>query len=367
MLANKQRFRERLRKGVRQTHRLLYVMGIQTVRICKRALRRTRHFFRPVVGVLSHFVKHILLRPILQMLSELFYLFTTAYASFKQFRTLKSGQKPPSAETIQQSRHQMWHHIRTFTGTLFNIVAPVLSLILLFNTIHHWSNQSYGLALQYNGKNIGLVENEAGVEDLIALVANRLQAGNAANAKDVTPTYVLTTISSRDRFTPGNALCDAIISETTGLNLEEATGMYVDGKFIAAVHSEVDMRFILQTILKSNETNIAGATAAFIEDVELVNGIYTSYSILTSDEMRRLLNTTRQTEQTYTVKAGDTPASIVATLGMTLSQLQALNPEIDLSGTKLQAGDTLIVTAEQQFLSVKMQKKIGTGSWIEAC
>ncbi|MBQ9082100.1 MAG: peptidoglycan DD-metalloendopeptidase family protein [Clostridia bacterium] len=358
MLTNKQRFRERLRKGARQTHRLLYIMGIQTVRICKRTLRRTRHFFRPVVGVLSHFFKRVILRPILQMLAELLVLFTAAYNSVRQLRTLQSGLKPPSAEAIRQSRRLMWHHIRTFTGTLINIVAPVLSLILLFNTIHHWSNQSYGLALQYNGKNIGLVENEAAVEDLIALVANRLQAGNAANAKDVTPTYVLTTMSDQDRFTPGNALCDAIVSETTGLNLEEATGLYVDGQFIAAVHSEVDMRFILQTILKSNESNIAGATAAFIEDVELVNGIYISYSILTSDEMRRLLNTTRQTEQTYTVKEGDTPASIASTLGMTLSQLQGLNPNIDLSNTALQAGDSLIVTAEQQFLSVKMQKKI---------
>ncbi len=358
MLSVKERLRARTRKGMRQAHRLLYVMGIQTVRICKRTLRRTRRFFKPIGGVIGHFFKTIFLRPLLQMLAELLVLFTAAHNSVKNLRRIQSGRKPPSADTIRHYRKLVWRHTRTFLGTVFNIVAPIVSLILLFNTIHFWNNQSYGLALQYNGKEIGLVENEAAVEDLIALVANRLQAGNAANAKDVTPTYVLTTMSDRDHFTPGNTLCDAIVSETGGPNLEAATGLYVDGSFVAAIRSETDMRFILQSLLKSHESDIRGATPAFIEDVELVNGIYTSYSILSSDEMRRLMNTPQQTKQTYTIKAGDTPAAIAKKLGMTMEQLQGLNPEKDLSGGALQAGDTLVVTAERQFLSIKMLKKI---------
>lgn len=348
----------KIQQGAQYTQRLLYVTGMQTVRILRRTDRRIRRFFRPLGGFIKTLANNMIGNRLRWVWAEALYLFTMARTSIKKLKYLQSAKKPPSAAELAHHKKQAWRHVRSIAGNIFNVAAPVFALIMLFQCINYWTNQSFGLALEYNGQYIGMVENESAVDDLIAMVSTRLQGGNASNSKNVTPTYTLTTISKNDHFSPNTTLCDSIVAKTAEDNQQEAYGLYVDGEFIAAIRSETDMRFILQSILKEYQPDDGSANAAFIEDVQIVKGIYTSISVLSSSDMQRLLSTTRQVKQTYTVRSGDTPSAIAQKLGMTMAQLRALNPDINLDDGSIRPGDVLVVSGEKGFFSIKMQKKV---------
>lgn len=339
-------------------YRLTYIVGIQTVRICARGCRRVQRFFQPLAGVVENINRNWILPYFRWLWLETVHLFAMARKSVRNLRHLKARTGRPTPEELAHHRKQVWRHMQTIFGIVINVVAPVLSLILLFQTIGYWTSQSFGLALEYNGHYIGMVEKESDVDDLIAMVATRLQGGHTVNIDNVTPTYELTTKSDSDHFTPNTALCDSIVANTKDINLKEAYGLYVDGEFIAAIASETDMRYILQSILRKYDAADGSASAAFIEDVQLVKGLYTSISVLSSRDMQVLLNSPRQVKQTYTVKDGDTPSSIAGKLGMTMAKLKALNPGVDLDNGSLKPGDQLTVSAEKGVFTIKMQKKI---------
>ena len=344
-------------RALRLTARTLYVVGIQTTRILHRLRRRLRRFFAPARRLFKHACYVLIGSRIHWVCEEARYLYRASLTSLQKMRQLKLADH----RMLGTERHRFWtrifRHFGNAFGFLINIAAPLAAIALLLHTVHYWTGQSYGLALEVNGTQIGLVQNEGNVGDVINMAADRISSADTDLSTVITPTYKLTTITDKDHFTSYNVLCDTIISATDDDSIQKATGLYVDNAFVAAIQSRTDLRFILQTILKRSESEDGTLNAAFVQDVQLVDGMYTNDSILTSDEMHTLLTDTKEVEQTYTVREGDAPLSIAAKLGMTLSELQALNPDIDLS-TDIHVGDKLVISSEKGFFTIKQVKEI---------
>jgi len=167
---------------------------------------------------------------------------------------------------------------------------------------------------------------------------------------------MFTEISDDQYFVTAGNVCDKIIAASDGV-IEEASGLYIDNTFVGAVKSQTDLRFILQSILKANQSDDSTMDVAFVQNVQLVDGMYPTSSIMSSDAMKTKLTSTQEVSQEYTVKDGDAPLSIAAKLGMTLKQLENLNPTTDMENGAIHVGDKLTISGEKGFLTIKTVRK----------
>ena len=133
-------------------------------------------------------------------------------------------------------------------------------------------------------------------------------------------------------------VCDLLIRQSNGI-IEEATGLYMDGELMGAVRSSADLNHLLSTILEEAVGEDTECEASFVQDIELVTGLFPTSSVITADEMKEILTENEQEKVSYTVKDGDTPITIAKEHGLTLDELNALNggnvEDLMYAGTKL--------------------------------
>lgn len=107
------------------------------------------------------------------------------------------------------------------------------------------------------------------------------------------------------------------------------SGLYVDGVFEGSVASRTELEAILNEIKSRHLTGEGEERAEFIQDVEIVDGLYPVSSLLSIEEMSGKLNTETVTAAYYTVVKGDTLGRIAGKNNMTLSELKEMNPEAE--------------------------------------
>ncbi len=202
------------------------------------------------------------------------------------------------------------------------MVMPVVAITIMFCTINHWNNLDYGLALAYDGKEIGTIQNEKTFEEANQMVNQKLvYNGEADSELSITPTYKL--VVSDSQYDSSTDVRDKIIEQSKD-TVEEATGLYINDVLIGAVKDESGLSNMLNGILNSRITG-ENQEATFVQCVEEVDGLYSKESIMTLDELSELVNTPAIQEEFYDVKDGDTPITIAEAFGMSVEELEALN------------------------------------------
>jgi murein DD-endopeptidase MepM/ murein hydrolase activator NlpD len=239
-------------------------------------------------------------------------------------------------------------------------VAPIAAIVFLVITIGKWSNITYALEVRYDGKVLGYVTNEQIISDGVQMAEQQILQYAEASGEEALkkyeidfPEYEMAVVSAQTYHLNANSICNAIISSVNTV-VEDAAGLYIDGQLFAVSKSRLDLEYMLQIMLDEySDPNDKTMTAAFVQNVEIVEGLYSSVLVRKSDEVWELLNSKESTEQIYTVKAGDAPISIANRVGLTLSQLQALNPNRDLVKGTLRVGDKLVIAKEQGVLTIR--------------
>lgn len=343
-----------VKKGVREAGRFLYIVGIQSVRINHRICRRCARFFSPVTSFFKKIYNWTIGRWLRGVKRELRSIRNGFIDAGKRIHSAK-GLKGRAKEVFCAAGRAIVAH-RGILGGIINIAAPAAAIALFVLTAQNLSNAQYGLELSYNGTSLGCVENENVVGEAVDMASERVSNAAETVDVDVVPTYTFTEISEDQYYVMASNVCDKIIAASDGV-IEEATGLYIDGEFMGAVKSETDLRFILQSILKENKTDDDTMDVAFVQDIQLVDGMYPTNSIVSSESMQLKLTATEEVSQSYVVKEGDAPLSIAAKLGITLKQLQNLNPDIDLENGSIHVGDKLTISGEKGFLTIKTVKR----------
>lgn len=123
----------------------------------------------------------------------------------------------------------------------------------------------------------------------------------------------------------------------------------VDGRSVGVVKDEDALHEMLEG-LKDQYVTENTVSADFVENVT-VNYVYTADSLMTIEEMLAALESNSTGETTYTVAKGDTFNGIAYANDMSVSDLQALNPGVDIN--RLMIGDVLNVRELVPTLSVK--------------
>lgn len=238
--------------------------------------------------------------------------------------------------------------------TLFNYAAPIIAIVFLMSVVGYATGTSYAIKLSIDGKFVGYVESEQVFNDAERIMQERITY--IGNEKQITmePSYTLEMLGDQtclNKYQLANMMLQ--MSDTP---IEYAYGMYIDGKFYGALVDNTEIIAELDRILDGYRTDSKDEDVAFVKDITYVPGLYLSDSIVTTEEIKTLINSKKVEASYYTVQDGDSHLGICAKLGLTLEELEALNPGINDEDYMLRAGDKLLKTQEVPFLSVSISR-----------
>ncbi|MDE5859456.1 MAG: peptidoglycan DD-metalloendopeptidase family protein [Oscillospiraceae bacterium] len=258
---------------------------------------------------------------------------------------------------------------RKFAKTVVNYTVPALSIAFLIFVVSDKASADYGVTVEYNGQEIGVVSEESVINGAQEVIADRATYYDAGSETYITATLSLKPLGSQDEVIDELALADAIQeqiidthipvsepesksqegalnivsgsevenvgTENTDINNEAARSVVsadesnkvrayvvtVDGEVVGAVteNEEID-KFIEE--LKDSFKKDDVVDVSLDKDIEYTYENYVDPDqIVDQDEIVNLLDSVVAEPVFYEVKEGDNPWNIARNNDMSLEEL----------------------------------------------
>ena len=264
----------------------------------------------------------------------------------------EQAQQFGKARAAKEGFAYLWRGTRMYWPLVRRSVAyvvPLVALGLFVYTVRTVLDYQYVLAVEVEGSVVGYVENETVFDAARSDLQARIATSTSGREWTVTPAYSLSVRSGP--VLDETHMTDAIL-QASGSEIQEATALYVNGA-IAAVTTEGDRLAAALEEIKApyEQPDNENIRVEFVKDVELVDGVYFTDSIVDYSQVDALIHGEEQADVYYTVVKGDTPSGIAVKNDITLNELVALNPNILDS---LFVGDQVLVTQSRDYLPVQV-------------
>lgn len=237
-----------------------------------------------------------------------------------------------------------------------NVAFPAVCILVLLATLRSYSHMSFALKVNYNGRDIGYVENEDVYNKAKESAVKRLSTGAEESEAQVSPPTYEIELLSLNKLSDSKLISEEIIRNTEG-NYVNACGIYIDGEFICAVKSEADAINVFDQILEPYKAKAdKNATVAFVEEITYVQSLYpdTENVIWDAKKLQEKMTSTKSDAVYYTVENGDTLSGIASKHDLYTSELLSFNPKI--KGETIHVGDKLVVSTQVNYIRVKVMK-----------
>lgn len=235
--------------------------------------------------------------------------------------------------------------------TLFNVAAPVICILFLFNIISYASNLNYAVKLTVNDKFLGYIENEQVYYDAEDILKERINYLGSEENISLKTEYSIELIENQNTLTKYQ-VADKML-EFSDLSVDYAYGFYLNGVFMGAMFDNTDVKNTLEGILDKYRTAYPQAEISFADNIEYETaGLYLSGSIIDTDWLISQLTGIKKGASYYIVEEGDTQQSICDKLKLTMAQLELMNP--GFSEMELHAENSIKRLEEIPFLSVNV-------------
>ncbi len=236
--------------------------------------------------------------------------------------------------------------------TIFNVVAPIVCVIFCFNVVSFAVGLDYGVKLTVNGKLVGYIENEQVFYDADKILKDRINyLGSDENIK-ITPEFSIELLESNNHLLTKYQVADEIL-RYSDVTVEYAYGFYLNGTFMGAVSDNTEVKNTLEGILNKYQTQHPDAEISFKDNLEYsTGGLYLTGSIIDSNWLISQLTSVKSKAGYYIVEDDDSHSLLCDKLGLTMAQLELLNPGFE--AMELHTGDKIKTRDEIPFLSVNV-------------
>ena len=237
---------------------------------------------------------------------------------------------------------------------ILSYTMPILTCRLFLLVMNSGLSKNYAIQVYSGGENLGTVANYNIVKNANNIIQNKIVSTNDEKWT-FNSDIKMVSVKSDDETISERQLANNMLSASSR-DIVEATGLYVDGKFVAAVKDPTKLNRALDSLKAPYENGDENRTVSFVQDVSLVYGIYFTGTIVPDDQLATTVVSEVSGQQVYTVVQGDSPSKIASEHGLTLNQLYSLNP--GLEGGGMWIGDQLIISASVPFLQVKYTERV---------
>lgn len=245
--------------------------------------------------------------------------------------------------------------------TAFNYILPVLSIAFLVGIIRYGSGLEYGLSVEYNGREIGMITAEADFEEAEREAQQRIYYGDNDKPIDLSAKYSIRIINENDKVYSASQLANEMLAASDH-TLSEAYGIYIDGKFVGAVKNKEAVQDALNERILNFRVDGVIKDVGYKGDVEYTKGMYLSDSVMTEKAAIELLTSSKEKKSVYIAKRGDTAVSIAEQYNMDLAKLEELNPEITSNCRK---GMLVNVIETESYLPIQYVREISPVTFLD--
>ena len=333
-----------------------YFLGFHAIRRAKRYARRLAYMFAPLTNGVRHLWKHWVADPLKGLAMRFGRMFAAFPVAFRELREVSRRNFWAVFPHFVYLCRRAVNRYRDELRTIWGFVGPAAATAVLVFTILAWTRVEFVLNLEYQGQNLGLIENETVYDAAATLARERvINEDNSFHVEEVP--HLAVTMQRGAAVLDDSQLCDAIL-RTAGDSIAEATGLYVDGDFIGSVASHDQLESMLNGIKDGyyNKHDL-DQRAEFVQDVKMVDGLFPISTVTETAALKQELLRESVVKKTYTVQAGDVLGTIAQRHDMTTSELRAMNPAY-ANTDMVRIGDVLTVQLPETFLQVKVIKTI---------
>lgn len=245
--------------------------------------------------------------------------------------------------------------------TAFNYILPIISAAFLVGVVRYGSGLEYGICVEYNGKEIGIISAEADFDDAAREVQQRISYSADDEQIDFSPKFSLRIISDDEKFVNSAQLANEMLA-VSDRELTEAYGIYIDGEFVGAVKDKEPIENVLTDILLNYKTDGIVRDVSFKNKIEYTEGIYLADSVMNEAEAITLLTSKKQSNAPYVVQTGDSPMVICQKYNMELEDFRKLNPTVE---DTCEAGTIVTVTETESYLPIQYVREMETISFLD--
>lgn len=246
--------------------------------------------------------------------------------------------------------------------TMFNYIMPIVSIAFLVAVVKYGSGLEYGIAVDFNGKEIGIISAEADFEKAEREVQQRISYAENDKTLNLSANFSLKIISDSDRILSYDQLANEML-EASDEKLTEAWGIYIDGKFIAAVEDNEKIQKALSERLLNYKVDGEVRDLSYKNKIEYTQGIYLQDSVMEEKPAIEMLTSSTEKKGVYIAKTGDTSVSVCQMYNMSLEDFTKLNPYN--ASTSLKNGQVINVIETESFLPIKYVRDFETLSFLD--
>lgn len=204
-----------------------------------------------------------------------------------------------------------------------------------------------------DGVELGLVDSRQAVEEAIDRVearASDILGYDYALVHDMGYDY---TLSLKEDLIPVSRV-ETYLFDQIG-EVMKTSVLTVDGQMLGAADDWESLNAMLESI-KAPYVNENTISSGFVQDLTVTREYTPTTALRDIGDMKAVLTSNSLEQVDYSVKAGDTFSAIANRHGMTVKELQELNPGIDIN--ELWVDQTLTISQAVPFLSVKTTDRV---------
>lgn len=297
---------QKIGKGIRRgavrflqfLYNLIYITGIQTLRILKRMETRVERFLAPLEDLFRRLYARFLRRRVRFFRFASFRVKKDLQGEARHIRKAhrEDGLKSALSRMKDSQRH------RAVLATVMQVVLPAGALLFLAGSIWFWNQQSYGLYVEYGSGDSAVVEDEGVFDDAAEMMKQRMAYDTAAETNVAPMASYRLGIVDTSLYEDAGVICDTLI-ESSGDIISDGAGLYINGELGGVVRSSTDLRYVLRNMLNTEQKAQEADSAEYLESLEIVNGLFPTDRIVSvqtlQSQLKNRLHIQVVREETY--------------------------------------------------------------------
>ena len=343
---------------------LLYYVGAVSERRTLNVLRAIRKIFARAFSFIGmifsrfwSYVRSMIRADFRDICSPFVWLFNTVKGGSEALKVTRGRPRDIRWRRFQDALYRTWTKFKAPMGRSLNYFLPIIGVVVFVISMVNIANMKFALSLSCNGQFIGYVEDEQVYENAKTIIANRLVFEDQTSANLIPTVQYNIAVAGENALSSDAAIADTLLT-VSGADITEATGLYVGGQFYGATVGKELLEDTLNSILQPYRDAVADepdTEVKFSNKVETLDGVYPTDSVMPFDEMRDMILSPEESSIYYTVSEGDTLSKIAESAGLTIDQINELNPELP---EELEEGSQILLSEGQPLLSVKTVRTI---------
>lgn len=245
--------------------------------------------------------------------------------------------------------------------TAFNYLLPIVSAAFLIGVVSFGSGLEYGICVEYNGVDIGVIAAESEFDSASNEVQQRIAHSENADMPDFDSKLSVKIISDDEAVLSPGQLADKMLA-VSDHELTDGYGIYVDGQLIGAVKDKAPVESALADILMNYTADTNAKDIKFQNTVECTEGIYLADSIVPEEKIISTLSSTKQVVSDYVVQREESPLIICIKHSMDLDAFMRLNPNVEENCTP---GQIVKVYKTVNYLPIQYTREIQSVSLVD--